>query len=65
MLEIKWGLGWIARAKRPIRLWYVVVDGKTRASFTSREDAHKWACKRYRLAYYRAFGHATEKAALA
>jgi hypothetical protein len=41
-IQIKWGLGMLMRPRRPIKLYHVVVDGLTRASFVSEDDAKAW-----------------------
>lgn len=42
-VEIKWGLGTIIRTRKPIKMYHVVIDGKTRASFDNETDAKAWA----------------------
>lgn len=47
-VEIKWGLGTAMTFPRTtIRLYHVVVDGKTRGSFTTEDYAIQWAREKY------------------
>jgi len=43
MLKIKWGLGYAPRLKRNVKLWHVVVNGRTLSTHTSERDAKAWA----------------------
>jgi hypothetical protein len=48
-IEVKWGLGWIPSLQRPIKLWHVVINGRTLASFVNNDDAWKWVDSRYEI----------------
>lgn len=48
-VEVKWGLGWIPRFAKPVKLHHVVIRGRTLASFTNPDDAWKWIYERYEI----------------
>lgn len=48
-VRVKWGLGWIPSLRRPVKLWHVVVNGLTRATFDSRAEAWDWIHDRYEI----------------
>jgi hypothetical protein len=48
-IEVKLGLGWIPSLRLPVKLWHVVVLGKTKASFYSCDDAWRWVYERYEI----------------
>jgi hypothetical protein len=42
-IRIKWGLGTVMHTRQPIKLYHVVVDGRTLSSHTTERDAKAWA----------------------
>jgi len=42
-IEIRWGLGTIVRTRQPIKVWFVLKDGRKYATLDSQEAAIKYA----------------------
>jgi len=48
-VEVKVGLGWSYRMRCAIQVWHAVINGKTLASFETKEDAWNWVYNRYEI----------------